>query len=104
MTKEEITKERAQHVLALPLKDNDSGETTVRGYLGALLLAVWKEREGFSGKRPFGNSAWEYDLYIPLVEAGLITGTFDEDGYVIECDCKTGDRLIDDAIREMSAA
>ncbi len=32
------------------------------------------EGEGFSGKRPFGNSCWESDLYWPLAKADVIEG------------------------------
>ena len=55
---------------------------TVRRYLTNLLLEVWKEGECFSGKRPFGDSGWEWDLYIPLVRAGFITGVVAEYGDV----------------------
>lgn len=61
-------------VLDLEIPENDSGETTVRGYLRALLLEVWREEEGFSGKRPFGNSGWQFDLTHPIVVAGLAKG------------------------------
>lgn len=69
-------------VLNLPLPPNDSGADTVRGYLIALLLAVWTEGEGFSGKCPFGNSGWEADILVALVRAGVIEGTLDSDGYL----------------------
>jgi hypothetical protein len=45
---------------------------------------VWDEGESFSGKRPFGNSDWEYDLYVPLIQAGFIEGKLDADGYIDE--------------------
>lgn len=69
-------------ILNLPLPPNDSGADTVRGYLIALLAAVWAEGEGFSGKRPFGTSSWEGDLFIALVRAGVIEGELDADGYL----------------------
>jgi len=85
-----------QQVLDLPLPDNDSGASTVRGYLIALLTELWQEGEGFSGKRPFGNSSWEYDLYAALGKAGAISGlTFDEDGYL--------NQFPDDSKREADA-
>lgn len=68
-----------QEILALPMEENDSGATTVRGYLKALVTELWSEGESFSGKRPFGNSGWEYELYRPLVKAGLVGD--DGDGY-----------------------
>lgn len=74
-----------QMVLDLPLPDNESGASTVRGYLVALLTDLWREEAGFSSKRPFGSSGWQWDLYQPLARAGFVTGmTFDEDGYVDE--------------------
>lgn len=65
--------------------DSDAGNNiTVRDYLRTLLETLWEEVEGFNGKRPFGNSGWEYDLYAPLIKAGFIKGTLDEYGYVAD--------------------
>ena len=58
-------------ILSARLADNDANADTVRDYLVALLLEVWSEGEGFSGKRPFGNSGWEYDLYEAVWALGL---------------------------------
>lgn len=65
-------------------------DLTVRDYLRVLLTTLWSEQEEFSGKRPFGNSGWEYDLYAPLIKAGHIEGSLDEDGYVVTI---TNDRM-----------
>lgn len=90
-----------REVLDLPIGDTYTGATTVRGYLVALLATLWDAGEGFSGKRPFGDSSWEYDLYIPLAKAGLIRMELDDD------DCPTtftreekdrANKLIRDAI------
>ncbi len=81
-------------VLDLPMQPNDARATTVREYLVALLAEVWTEKEGFSGKRPFGNSGWEYDLYLPLLKAGLVDGALDEDGYIDHMDDDAAERLI----------
>lgn len=61
---------------ALELRfDSDAGDNlTIREYLQSLLTTLWEEKESFSGKRPFGNSGWENELYTPLVEAGLVEG------------------------------
>lgn len=83
-----------EDVLALPMHPNDSGAETIRGYLVALLAEVWNEGDQFSGKRPFGNSGWETDLYIPLIEAELIAGSFDDHGYPEDYDSTNGDHLI----------
>lgn len=74
-----------QMVLDLPLPDNDAGAATVRGYLIALLTELWRQEGGFSSSHPFGNSDWQYDLYVPLARAGYFTGlVLDDDGYVDE--------------------
>lgn len=93
----------AHQLLALPLGPNDAQAATVRDYLIELLCVVWREDEAFSGKRPFGNSGWAHDIYVPMVKAGLITGTLDDDGYVEVCDIKAADQLIFAAIRALGA-
>lgn len=60
------------------------GDMTLREYLGALLTELWSDREGFGGKRPFGNSGWEYDIYRVLIREGAVAGTLDDDGYIEE--------------------
>lgn len=81
--------------------DNRAGAHDVRGYLKALLRTLWDEGEGFSGKRPFGDGGWEYELYWGLVKAGLVNGYFDEYGYVDGVDKVTADRLIFEAINQL---
>lgn len=65
---------------------NDAGAGTVGGYLAKLLTALIEKEEGFSGKRPFGNSGWLWELGKPLVEAGLVPGTLDDEGYLDDLD------------------
>ncbi len=66
---------------------NDAQAARVGEYLGLLLSTLWLQGEGFSGKRPFGNSGWEYDVYVALAQAGIIDGLIvDEDGYVASFD------------------
>lgn len=91
-------------ILAVPMDDNDADAATIRDYLTALLRRVWRQGEDFSGKRPFGNSGWHWDLYKPLVSAGLISGTFDEDGYLDDCAGEDGDALIRLAIDALGIA
>ncbi len=50
---------------------NDASASSVREYLKALLARVWEEEESFNGKRPFGNSGWQYEVCEPVVAAGL---------------------------------
>jgi hypothetical protein len=82
---------------------NDAGASTVREYLVALLAELWKAGEGFSGKRPFGNSGWEFEVYQALVAAELVEGAIDDDGYLDECDSSEADRLVRDAISALAA-
>jgi hypothetical protein len=79
----------ARVALSLPMQDNDAGAPTVRAYLLALLRDVWTAGENFDGKRPFGNSGWEGELYETLIGAGLVD---DEDAAF---------RLIHEAIQEL---
>jgi hypothetical protein len=100
----EPTQPTPQQVLDTPMRpDNDSGATSIRGYLVALLAALWQEQEGFGGKRPFGNSGWSCELYEPLGRAGYIQCTFDEDGYLDHTDTGAGDKLIASAIQALGA-
>lgn len=70
-------------VLNCPIETRDCDATTIREYLVELLYTLWEEGEGFSSKRPFGNSGWEYDLYHALCFNGLVEceiREFDDDG------------------------
>lgn len=67
---------------------------SLREYLHELLSCLWNEGEGFSGKRPFGNSGWDNDVYAFLVKAGSIEGDLDEDGRLNSCDKGKGNALM----------
>lgn len=73
-----------ENIWNLPLGENDAEATTVGGYLQKLLWRVWEDGEGFSGKRPFGNSGWNWDLAKPMLEIKLLRGRYyiDEDGFM----------------------
>lgn len=70
-----------KQILDLPMAANDAEAATVRDYLKELLRSIWLEGEGFSGKRPFGNSGWEHEVYAAIAQAGLIQAKQDECGY-----------------------
>ena len=70
------------------------GEITLREYFKNLLTTLWEEAEGFSGKRPFGNSGWQYDVYKALIKNDLIPGILDEYGFVEDIDTKKADDFI----------
>lgn len=84
--------------LSLPIDSDDECIGTIRDYLFSLLSTLWNEKEGFSGKRPFGNGGWDYDLYIPLINAGVIVGSLDEDGCVADVDEDAAEDYVHDLI------
>ena len=98
---EEFTTQEIRQVLDLELGPNDSGKPTVRAYLIELLRKVWDEGEGFDGKRPFGNSSWDYDFVPAMVRAGIINGKLDEDGYVEHADDRRLNALVLAAIHAL---
>jgi hypothetical protein len=92
----------SEDVLNTVMGNNDANAGTIREYLIELLAELWREQEGFSGKRPFGNSGWEYELYKPLIEAGHVDGGLDEDGYIDWIDTDVAELLIAKAIRSLA--
>ncbi len=90
------------NILDIPMEENDANASTIREYLKALLSHLWAEGEGFSGKRPFGNSGWEYDLYSALIKAEAVKGKLDEYGHVDRVDEKKANKLIFQAIEELN--
>lgn len=82
----------------------DVDVTTLRGYFHALLETLWLDGEGFSGKRPFGNSGWEVDVYLALVEMGAVKGRImrGEDWSELDsCDYEAANKLVVKLIKEM---
>lgn len=89
-------------VLSIQMQpENDAEASTIKEYLIKLLTELWEKGEGFSGKRPFGNSGWEYELYLPLVKAGAVNGKLDSEGYIQEVDTDAANTLIFDAIEAL---
>jgi hypothetical protein len=89
------------NVFDIPMIENDADASTIGEYFSILLAMVWKDKEGFSGKRPFGNSGWDHEVYASLVKAGVVEGKFDEDGYLSDCNYNKADKLIYNAILDM---
>lgn len=90
-------------VLALRFECGDLGrEVTIREWLSELLLTLWREGEGFSGKRPFGNSGWQWDVAPVLIASRVVDGKLDEDGYVDELDEDALTEVIESAIVELA--
>lgn len=87
-----------QEILALPMEENDAEAATIGQYFTALLHTLFIETEGFSGKRPFGNSGWDTDIDKALIRADAIWGTFDEDGYIEDYDSAAASAIVFDTI------
>ncbi len=92
-------------VLDTIIEHPDEGDTTLRQYLQLLLKTLFRESDGFSGKRPLGNSGWEIALAVGLVKAKLLKGklVYDRNGDVEDVEFKWTDfnRLINDAIEAL---
>jgi hypothetical protein len=75
-------------VYNLKFESNDlDTEVSIGEWLKTLLKTVLYEQEGFSGKRPFGNSSWMLDVEYALVKAGFVQGTIDPvDGDLTDID------------------
>jgi hypothetical protein len=102
-----MTEVTPEAVLALPM--NAGGASTVGEYLIALLDDLWREKDGFSGKYGMtGESDWMYDLYRPLIMAGMIEDASEADltsGYGLSRTAiQQADDLIGRAIRSLAAS
>ena len=86
---------KTRDILDLKIESSDfDKDFTIGDYFKNLLLTLWNEGENFSGKRPFGNSSWEYDIYKPLIKARIIEGKLDEYGGVDDVDIYRADEVI----------
>lgn len=83
------------------MQPNDANAETVAEFLGAILTALWVEGECFSGKRPLGNSDWQWQVHMSLAKAGFvdtIINKWDEED-ISDSDLDALDDLIIQAIR-----
>lgn len=69
-------------------------EVSLKEYFHEILKTLLEEGEGFSGKRPLGNSGWTGDLAACLVKNGIIPGKIDEDGYLDIVDWAEVDKVL----------
>lgn len=99
-----MTDKTLKQILELPIGENNSGipkKTTIKKYFQKLLETLWDQGESFSGKRPFGDSGWQYDLYSPLVKHKVVDGSWDEENDCIDdLDTKQANKVIFDLIKE----
>lgn len=68
---------KGKKILALPMGEDADAGPTVGDYLRITLKALIHEGEGFSGKRPLGNSDWDSQLAIALIKGVALKGAMD---------------------------
>lgn len=66
-------------ILDFAYRFEDAEANSLREYFQNLLFQLWLKGEGFSGKRPFGNSGWKYDIAQCLVAQNVLVGFTDGD-------------------------
>lgn len=88
-----------QVILDVPMDpgDNDAQASNIKDYLKAWLLDVWKDNP----KRVFGTSGWHIDIAKPLIQAGLVAGVINDEGYVDEVSTQEVDEVIYRAIKAL---
>lgn len=93
-----------KEILELEFESTDLGETiTIKEFFKRLLTTLFEEEECFSGKRPFGNSGWDYDLCICLAQNGIIDSDCqDKGGFTIwDYNSAEANRKIFELIKEL---
>lgn len=94
---------RLLRIGTLSFHSNDLNETiSIHEYLHKLLSTLWEEQDGFSGKRPFGNSGWAWEIFACLIRFGEIPGKLDEYGDVEEGDFSDCEQIIREYIEMLS--
>ena len=68
----------SQKILMCPMGVNGAGARRVGEYILWLAAGAWRWEESFNGKRPFGNSGWQQEVYDALAREGIIDGDEDE--------------------------
>ena len=105
MTESETIPTTPTEALSLTFHSGDlNQDITVRGYLLRLLSDLWRKEESFNGKRPFGNSGWQWEVYEALIEAGYIPGELDKDGGILDFDEEVASAFMHRLIWHLDAA
>ena len=94
MTVEEFNKLSELRFYSNDLNDNVS----IKTYIKEILKVLWLEPDDFNGKRPLGNSGWQFDLYKAMIEKNIIEGEVDDYGCVDSVNMTDADKLIIDYI------
>lgn len=91
-----------KEILDLKFESTDLGETiTIKDFFKKLLTTLFEQGECFSGKRPFGNSGWDWDLKICLAENKVISGKYDSKCGDWDFDSAEADEKIFELIKEL---
>lgn len=89
-------------VLNIKFDSDPFGEISIKGYLLSLLKELWVKKDRFSGKRPFGDSGWEYELYECLAVNNVINADItEEDGAVHDYNKLEADVVILNCIEDL---
>lgn len=91
-----------KEILELKFESTDLGaEITIKDFFKKLLTTLFEEGECFSGKRPFGNSGWDWDLKICLVKNGVVNGEYNSKYDDWDFDSEEVDKKIFELIKEL---
>ena len=90
-----------QEILNNCMVDLNGSDVTLREYFRLLLTELYNAEDGFSGKRPFGNSGWVLDILAGLGRIGVIKATFDSYGYLEDVDEDRGHAVVFELIDEV---
>lgn len=89
-------------ILELKFESTDlEKEISIRDFFKELLTTLFKEGECFNGKRPFGNSGWDWDLKICLVKNGVVKGEYNSKYDDWDFDSEEADKKIFELIKEL---
>jgi hypothetical protein len=91
-----------KEILELRFYSNDLDvEITIKDFFKELLKKLFEDRDCFSGKRPFGNSDWDGDLCVCLIENKIVNGEIDKYGYIENCDWAYFDSVVQRLIESL---
>lgn len=91
-----------KEILELKFESTDLGkEISIKDFFKELLTTLFREGECFSGKRPFGNSGWDWDLKICLAKNGIIKGEYDSKYDDWDFDSQEAGKKIFELIKEL---
>ena len=102
----------SKEILDCPISENlvayDDAKT-IGDFFKICMINLWEKGESFNGKRPLGDSGWDYDLILSLGYAGIIepdsTEILDDGSKEIDMSddkINKGRKMIMNALREVN--